>query len=286
MNIDPVLADYKSYLLRQPLSQHTKRNYTLRVKAYLEWLSGTPDAGKALQQPLERDFAVRDYKNHLLQQGKTSGTVNAILASIDNLYIHLGLGNAKVRRQDLPAQSPKALDAEEHRRVLRATARLSTRNRAIAYLLLHTGLRISELAALNVGDIFLTARKGELLIRCGKNSKQRRIPMNADLREVMQFYLSRPIDPTEPLFKSQRGSRISTSAIDYLIRQIARDACVEMSAHTCRHSMITKLVRSGIDIVIVAEIAGHSRLETTRRYSLPSADVKIAAMEKLNHDSA
>ena len=99
----------------------------------------------------------------------------------------------------------------------------------------------------------------------------------------MQIYLSGPRSPAEPLFKSRQGNRISINAIDYLIRQIGAEAGVEMSAHKLRHCCLSSLVRQGIDIVIVAEIAGHSRLETTRRYSLPSAAVKVAAMEKLNY---
>ena len=154
----------------------------------------------------------------------------------------------------------------------------------MALVMLHTGLRISELVALNVGDVFVTARKGELVVRCGKGSKQRRIPLNSDVREVLQIYLSCPADPAEPLFKSVRGNRISVNAVDHYVRQLAREAGVEMSCHRIRHTCLSRLVRAGIDIVIVAEVAGHSRLETTRRYSLPTADVKIAAMEKLNYD--
>ena len=57
----------------------------------------------------------------------------------------------------------------------------------------------------------------------------------------------------------------------------------ELSSHSLRHTFITRLIRSGTDVVAVAELAGHSRLETTRRYSLPSQDVMLAAVEKLNY---
>jgi integrase/recombinase XerC len=97
----------------------------------------------------------------------------------------------------------------------------------------------------------------------------------------MQAYLVGPQDPQEPLFKSQRGARLSVNAIDYVVRQIARDAGVKMSAHTLRHCALSQMVRQGVDIVTVAELAGHSRLETTRRYSLPTANDKINAVEKL-----
>lgn len=278
-------ASYCEYLSRLPLSAHTKRSYKSRIGAYLNWLSSSPEAAAALRNQVERDYAIMDYRRHLLQSGAKPATVNASLAALDNFYLFLGVGKTRIRRQDLPVAAPRALEPEELRRVLKAVSYSSPRNRTIALILIHTGLRISELAALSVGDVFVTARKGEITVRCGKGGKHRVIPMNADLREAMCLYLTAPRQPHEALFLSQKGNRISISTVDHVIRQIARDAGVDMSAHTLRHSCLTRLIRSGADVVTVAEIAGHSRLETTRRYSLPSASVKIAAMEKLNYGS-
>jgi len=65
------------------------------------------------------------------------------------------------------------------------------------------------------------------------------------------------------------------------VRKVARAAAVELSAHVLRHTCITKLVRKGSDVVLVAELAGHRRLETTRRYSLPSQADRQLAMDGL-----
>lgn len=279
--MDDVMAGYRTHLSRLPLSPHTRRNYAARVDHFIQWLQGSTDA---LTDCRERDFVVWGYKTFLLQSGRSSSTVNAVLSALDNFYLYLGIGGAKVRRQDLPQQAPRALGPEEQRRLLKAvTHSRSARNRVLVLTMLHCGLRISELAALDVGDVFVTARRGELVVRCGKGGRQRRIPMNADLREAMLSYVGGPQDPQAPLFRSQRGTRISVNAIAHLMRQFARDAGIEMTAHRLRHTALTRLVRSGVDIVTVAEVAGHARLETTRRYSLPTADVKIAAMEKLNY---
>ncbi len=72
------------------------------------------------------------------------------------------------------------------------------------------------------------------------------------------------------LFLSLKGRRLSARAIDLAVRHLGQEADVGTSAHTLRHTCLTRLVRAGNDIVLVAELAGHSRLETTRRYSLPS----------------
>ena len=72
---------------------------------------------------------------------------------------------------------------------------------------------------------------------------------------------------------------MSTRAVDFVIRRLASDAGLELSAHVLRHTFVTNLIRSGIDVVLVAEIAGHRRLDTTRRYSLPSQADRDAALE-------
>ena len=81
-----------------------------------------------------------------------------------------------------------------------------------------------------------------------------------------------------------KGRRLSTRAIDLVIRQLGRNANLELSAHVLRHTCFTNLVRGGNDLVLVAEVAGHKRLETTRRYSLPSVEDREAAMEGLHVD--
>ena len=78
------------------------------------------------------------------------------------------MGSAKVKRQDLPVQAPRALEQNEQRRLLTAIQRDSIRNQCVALIMLHCGLRISEVAALDVSDVLLSARKRELIVRCGK----------------------------------------------------------------------------------------------------------------------
>ena len=209
-----MLSDYETYLSRLPLSIHTKRNYALRVKHYLDWLEGCPEGPKAFSRPIERDFAVHEYKSFLLRKGRSANTVNSTLAALDNFYLYIGMGSGKVKRQALPKQSPRALNNDELRRFLKAVAgSKSARNRTIAILMLHCGLRISEVAELNVSDVVLTARKRELTVRCGKNDKHRVVPINRDAGEVLQDYMAgrRGDDPEAPLFLSQQSSRIESS---------------------------------------------------------------------------
>ena len=72
------LTPYEDYLSRLPISAHTRRNYLLRVKRFLEWLANTAECNEALTDPVDRDFAVRDYKSWLLQNGSSANTINSI----------------------------------------------------------------------------------------------------------------------------------------------------------------------------------------------------------------
>lgn len=279
------LDNYQLYLSRQPISVHTRRNYLLRVRAFLAWLADSPEAAKALVDQVERDFALRDYSSYLLHKGASANTVNGSLTALDNYFVHWkGMPALKLRRQQLPEASPKALEPAELSRLLKVIAQCkSLRNQVIALVMLHCGLRISEVAGLNVGDVLLTARRRELVVRHGKGGKRRVVPINRDLAEVLQRYLTCDSVPETPLLVGQRGNRLTVQAIDYVIQQFGNYAGIDFSSHSLRHTCLTKLVRSGIDLVLVAELAGHSRLETTRRYALPTYSDRVRAMEKLNY---
>lgn len=282
-----ILDTYRSYLDRQPISIHTRRGYLQKVTAYLAWLDATPDGDKGLIDVTERDFAVREYKAHLMMTGSSPNSINAILGAIANFDLSRGVLPCRVKRLELPRQAPRALDPAEEKRLLKVIAKSDLRDRTLALLFMHTGFRISEVASLNLGDVSLTSRKGEITVRCGKGQKTRVVPINSELREVLHLYLCGQVGrpDTAPLFISQKKCRLSLASIDRTIRALGKDAGIELSAHTLRHGFVTSLVRSGCDLILVAELAGHSRLETTRRYSMPTENDKQNAVEKLSHAS-
>lgn len=84
---------------------------------------------------------------------------------------------------------------------------------------------------------------------------------------------------TNALFLNRNGGRLSARSIHEVLNRLAAEARLQLSARILRHTCLTGLVRAGNDLVLVAEIAGHRRLETTRRYSLPSTADREAAME-------
>jgi site-specific recombinase XerD len=282
-------AEYQGWLSRQPLSPNTKRTYRTRVSQYLEYLAATSaEYGDPLEDLHARDYAVRDYKSYLkaVRKAKPS-SVNLSLAAIDNFYLFLGMGRPEVRREELAQAAPRSLSGEEQKRFLRAVERSSEiRDRAIALLLFYGGLRIGELCGLNVEDVALSARKGRVVVRSGKGDSYREVVLNSEVREALSRWLAQRKgwpggEERAALFLSRRGGRLSTRAVDLIVRKLGEEANLDrpLSAHALRHTCVTNLVRAGADLVLVAEIAGHRRLETTRRYSLPSAADREAAME-------
>jgi site-specific recombinase XerD len=298
-----LIAAYHAELARLPLADNTRRAYRTRVANFLAWLvSADLDGGNPLADPHARDYAVRDYARHLrVVAKKEPATVNAVLAALDHFYRWRGLGPPNARRQDLPQPAPRALEPSEQRRLLRAVERSpSARDRALTLTLFYAGPRISEAAALEVGDVRLTARKGELHIRDGKGGTARKVPLHAEARTALAAWLGdrarlleqlaergRPVAPAEQaaeqaaLWLSRRGRRLTTRAIDLVVRTLGAEAGLEeaLSAHVLRHTCFTNLRRAGVDLVTIAGLAGHARLDTTRRYTLPSEADRQAAID-------
>jgi site-specific recombinase XerD len=287
-----LLAEYADHLGRAPLSGHTPRTYLGAVRAYLGWLQGADADGDPLNDATAKDWAVRDYRSYLVTVAKrATPTVNKHLAALQDFYVWRGLGQPQgVKRHQVARHAPKALDPRAKLRYLRAVeACPSARDRAIALLPLYAGTRIAEIAALDVADVRLSARKGELHL-VGKGEKSRTVPVHPKLREALGAWLAdrpdRPGAGSAALFTSFRGTRMTTDALSDVIDRITSSAGLddEVTSHRLRHTFGTELTRSGVDIVTVAELMGHASLETTRLYTRPSHADMQRAVDLLTSD--
>jgi site-specific recombinase XerD len=288
-----MLAEYAIHLQRSPLTGHSPRTYLGAVRAYLAWLERAPVDGDPLNDAAAKDWAVRDYRSYLVTVAKrATATVNKHLAALQDFYVWRGLGQPQgVKRHQVPRHAPKALEPRAKLCYLRAVeAWPSARDRAIALLPLYAGTRIAEISALDVADVRLSARKGELHL-VGKSEKSRTVPVHQKLREALAAWLAeRPSyrgAESGALFISVRGTRMTTDAIADVIDAITRAAGLDdhITSHVLRHTFGTELTRSGIDIVTVAELMGHASLETTRLYTRPSAADMQRAVDLLSADN-
>ncbi|MGO9902836.1 MAG: tyrosine-type recombinase/integrase, partial [Solirubrobacteraceae bacterium] len=175
--------------------------------------------------------------------------------------------------------------SEQSRRVRRHATRRSRWSRSTFY----AGARISEIVALDIDDVARSARKGVLRI-LGKGERLRQVPLHPQLHAALNGWLAERADwpgaDTPALFLNQRGERLSVRGAHAIITGIAAAAGLDddTTVHILRHTFATTLVRGGTDLVIVAELLGHARLETTRIYTRPSAEDRIRALDLLPVD--
>jgi integrase/recombinase XerC len=176
-----------------------------------------------------------------------------------------------------PRQERDWLTPEEFRRLLDAAGRpernlpgLAERDRLVLLALVTTGLRRSELCALDWRDLELGGREPSLLVRCGKGGKTRRQPLPASLaRELRRLRAARQPDPADPVFCGLEGGRLQETILADIIRRAANRAGIEkhVTAHTLRHTAATWLRQELGDTRLVAEYLGHADLSTVARYA-------------------
>ena len=176
-----------------------------------------------------------------------------------------------------PRQERDWLTREEFRRLLDAAGRpernlpgLAERDQLVLVALVTTGLRRSELCALEWRDLELDGRKRTLLVRHGKGDKSRSQPIPARLaRELLRLRDARQPRPTDPVFCGLNGARLQETILADIIRRATTRAGIEkhVTAHTLRHTAATWLRQERGDTRLVAEYLGHADLSTVARYA-------------------
>jgi integrase/recombinase XerD len=219
----------------------------------------------------------------------SSSSVARMLVSVRALYRFLATEGAietnpaaRLRAPKRPRAIPRAISVEDIARLveLPPDTLLGRRDAAMLELLYGAGLRISELVALDVDDIDLDNRS--VLVRAGKGSKSRRVPMGRKASTATGAYLSvsRPQLAAKAaaktsagaLFLNARGARLSRQGAWKVLKNHARAAGLgdKVSPHTLRHSFATHMLDAGADIRVVQELLGHASLATTQVYTLVS----------------
>jgi integrase/recombinase XerC len=241
---------------------------------------------------------VRDYRAWLKTVRKaTPWTINAHLTALDHFYgHHLGLGAPVVKRERIPQTAPEALEEGEQRRFVRAAGRCgSVRNTAIGLLLVYTGLRVEEVEALDVEDVLISARRGKVIVRDGKGSVYREVPLHRAARQAIRAWLDQRSSycgahHASALFLNRLGGRLLVRSLRTVVAELGVAAGLVHQAspavgksrvhpHTLRHTFGTQLLRNGVDIVIVADLMGHATLDTTRSYTRSSEADRARAIE-------
>ena len=212
--------------------------------------------------------ALKSFSSHLVEQGVTR---------IDTA------GNLSAPRVE--KYTPRSISPAEIDKLLAQTARSASesrpeglRDQAMLETLYSTGMRVSELVALNVSEIDLERR----VARCtGKGGRQRLVPLRTSAINALRNYLDvgRPkIAPNEEsaLFVNHRGSRLTRQGFWLILKAYARQAGIQdITPHTLRHSFATHALRHGYELRDVQQMLGHVSISTTqvyRRIATPAAN--------------
>jgi len=293
---DPALARFLRSLAARDASPHTQRAYATAVGAYLAWLAAR---GCDWRRPARADL--RAYLA-VLGEGHARTTIAQRLAAIRAFHRwatrnDLAPGDpwGSIATPRLPRRLPRVLEVEQVGRLLavvegdlaepgigdpgRAALRaaLALRDRALVETAYAAGLRISELAAAELGALDL--RRGEVRV-LGKGRKERIGLLGRPARAALTDYLAegRPVllerrtddrpPPTE-VFLNHRGGPLGVRGLRYRLDRLCSRAGlpVGVSPHTLRHSFATHLLDGGADLRVVQELLGHENLATTQVYT-------------------
>ncbi|MDD4858663.1 MAG: site-specific tyrosine recombinase XerD [Dehalococcoidales bacterium] len=171
---------------------------------------------------------------------------------------------------------PKPISISQVRRLLEQPAKLNTaeakRDSVMLQLLYASGMRISEMSALNIGDVDVSAG----FVRCfGKGHKERIVPIHEQAAQAVKTYIEevRPqlahSENEKALFLNARGERLTRQGFWQKLKEYAKaaDLGTKVSPHTLRHSFATHMLSGGADLRAVQELLGHANISTTQIYT-------------------
>ena len=224
-----------------------------------------------------------DVRQFLSQRAKTNGAVTRArkLSSIKSLFKYLEREGiiatnpvSGIEAPKLPEKEPSYLTQTEYQDLIAAVKFNAApwylpRDLAIVILLLGTGIRLSELVGLTLDRVNLDRDNRNIKVR-GKGDKERIIPLTNEVSGFLEQYLrKRPDVESNHLFISRLGSELHARSVYGLVKKYLGAAGIKKSrvaVHTLRHTFGASLLNSGANLVVIQELLGHKKLETTRRY--------------------
>jgi integrase/recombinase XerC len=303
----PLVQQFLDYLrLERHFSDYTLKSYGADLQQFGQFLMGeigqqTPEPRLNVTFPESLDekltnvtpLTVREFLNYLYGQNYTKSTTARKLATLRSFYKYLikrGTVQASplssIRTPKQEKRLPKCLDLEQVQKLLDAPGDadvLSARDKAMLEVLYSTGIRVSELVALEAGDLDLT--EGILRVT-GKGRKDRLTPIGSQAIKALQRYFEmKNSDPrmqnpgTAKIFLNKHGQALSTRSVRRKLDKYLVQAGLDpgISPHTLRHSFATHLLNNGADLRSVQELLGHQSLSTTQIYThLTTSRVKEA----------
>jgi integrase/recombinase XerC len=311
MEESAIIQEFLSYLkYEKRFSEHTAKCYGADLLQFGEFLNWRAEQGRAAGDAIPDHHAeatatavatqttvridelilaaqtdvFRAYLTRLNEKQYSKSTIARKLATLRSFYKFLVKRGRIPSNPVTPIRTPKQekklprfLEYDQIKRLLETPpidTWLGARDRAIMETLYSTGIRVSELVALNMDDVdFL----GEVVHIRGKGKKERIAPISASALQVIQHYMefrnkraqSNPNFDSRVLFVNKHGKRLSTRSVRRKMDKYLKTAGLDpaISPHTLRHSFATHMLNNGADLRSVQELLGHQSLSTTQIYT-------------------
>lgn len=302
LGLAPEVEDLLTWLrVERGRSRNTLAAYRRDLDAYVRWLD---ERGSTIGEVTEHDIV--EYVAHLRRSGLAAASTKRALVAVRGLHRFLAEETegradpaAEVAMPKVPRGLPKALTEDEVALLLGVIVGDGPgerRDRAILEVLYGTGLRISELVGLSLGDLDLDAG----LVRAfGKGSKERIVPLGRYALAALAAWLDpagrerwEPVQwarrgDEEAVFLNTRGGRLSRQGAWMAVKRAGQLANLEdrLSPHVLRHSCATHMLDHGADIRTVQELLGHASISTTQVYTLVSTD-RLVSVYRSAHPRA
>lgn len=279
--------------IKKRYSPHTLRNYRLDLTKFVTKLNDIP------LESVDKKW-VRDFLFELSVDNKAKTTLHRHLSSLKSFFKFLhkkkyisknpldGMSSIKLSKP-----LPKAITMEELKRFLALpdlSSYLGFRDRAIMELFYSSGLRLSELTALNIKDIDFDNRLVKVL---GKGNKTRLVPITQSVKDIIYNYLNDPrrfldfnthqsAKDKQAVFLNKYGKRISMRSIDRFFKDYlkASGLAAKITPHALRHTIATHLLEQGMDLKSIQTLLGHTNLGTTTIYTQVSTKLKKDVYDK------
>ena len=268
-----LIEEYAEYLRMEEKSKNTIDKYVRDIKALYVFIG---------EKPVSKELAL-DYKEHLLEANYAVSSINSIIASMNSFFIFIGLEHIKIKvikeqKQIFCSEERELTKAEYTRLVNTAAHNGNKRLSLIIETICCTGIRVSELRFITVEAV----QKGEAVVCC--KGKRRSVFIVKDLRKKLLQYSKEESIKTGQIFITRNGNSVSRTNIWRDMKKLCQDAKVnskKVFPHNLRHLFACVFYGIEKDIAKLADILGHSSINTTRIYIISTGSEHRQRMESM-----
>lgn len=285
------IDEFRQWLFTEGKADKTIESYVNDVKGFQSYLQEKLD-----DVPVLSRFSFVRYKEYLIKEGYAVSTINKKINSlkiyndflktkgvISESFIQLKRDRIKIAAGS--EDDVEALSEEQVEQLLfyvENRSKVSARNKLIVYLLLYTGVRVSELVGIKIADVdFLTSQ----LTVIGKGGKRREIGLRQDVLQLVKDYMKEERSESNYshsgyLLVSQRAEKMHRDAVRNWLAKISKELGFKLYPHLFRHTFCTRLLKKGVDLTTVSKLAGHSTVSMTAKFYIQTT--KQEKMDAVN----